>query len=341
MKRITSSSDSASDARHFFGRRRHFTQKSFSSYQHKKGNQTTQNKTKKNTKQQTWLPSIMPDDGYDTSLFDLAVAARLNRSRSPVAPTDEAATLVDEAATLVDKHPAQFGNPAPAAQNPSKERKQRTTEKRTRHEANQPSSPEYELQTTASEKRKKLGLGNYELSSQDVLYLKMSFVYVMAQFQRLHPDDDKEGRFAMAQYFSDALMQYMEEDCPADSKWNDDFALRMIATLKQQQRTTRSDNEDESVSTHQSVVDEASSVVDEASSTTPLHRLTHLPKKRKFSGAQLVESKCNYPQFACKGKCGRRVRTYCCCSPGIILCCGCFVRHTVEKEAETALKAAE
>ena len=37
----------------------------------------------------------MTDDGYDTSLIDLAIAAR-NSSKSPVAHMDEAAPLVQD-----------------------------------------------------------------------------------------------------------------------------------------------------------------------------------------------------------------------------------------------------
>jgi hypothetical protein len=72
----------------------------------------------------------------------------------------------------------------------------------------------------------------------------------------------------------------------------------------------------------------------------PSHRLVHLPRKSKFAGTQIVGSKCDYPQFACRGGCGKRVRTYCFCSPGTIICNDCFVTHTVNCDAEAALQAA-
>ena len=43
-----------------------------------------------NTKHKTTLPSIMPDDGYDTNLIDLALAARNCCESLAVVPPDEA-----------------------------------------------------------------------------------------------------------------------------------------------------------------------------------------------------------------------------------------------------------
>jgi len=54
-----------------------------------KQQKTTNNQHKKH---KTTLTSTMTDDGYDTSLIDLAIAAR-NSSKSPVAHMDEAAPL--------------------------------------------------------------------------------------------------------------------------------------------------------------------------------------------------------------------------------------------------------
>jgi len=81
-----------------------------------------------------------------------------------------------------------------------------------------------------------------------------------------HPDDDKERRFVMVRYFADAFMLYIDEDCCGDSRWNDDFAMKMIAYLKQQWRTTWSEAEEESVSTHLSVL-----LMADASSKLPKH----------------------------------------------------------------------
>jgi len=149
-----------------------------------------------------------------------------------------------------------------------------------------------------------------------IMAMKISFCHVVTQFERFHPaaDDDsgKRGRFKLARHFADGMKQYMADGCPplpaGDGKWD-----YVVKALNFQQRTTRSETQEQQV-----------------------HRLMHLPKKTKFAGAQIVPSKCEYPQFACRGGCLKRVRTYCSCSPGIIICNVCFVRHTIEKEAETA-----
>ena len=40
----------------------------------------------------------------------------------------------------------------------------------------------------------------------------------------------------------------------------------------------------------------------------PSHKLVHLPKKTKFSGTQIIGLKCDYPQFACRGRCGKLIQ---------------------------------
>jgi Transposase IS4 len=62
------------------------------------------------------------------------------------------------------------------------------------------------------------------------------------------------------------------------------------------------------------------------SSTLDRHILLNLPKKRKFLKTTMVESTSDYPQFKCNS-CKRKVRTYCRCSPGVIRCQDCFVKH--------------
>jgi Transposase IS4 len=56
------------------------------------------------------------------------------------------------------------------------------------------------------------------------------------------------------------------------------------------------------------------------------HELISLQKKTKFSKTLIVSSVANYPQFKCFG-CERKVRTYCCCSPGTHRCIHCFAKH--------------
>ena len=118
------------------------------------------------------------------------------------------------------------------------------------------------------------------------------------------------------------LVNEHQQTAPADegsnvTKWN--YVMKIFNL---QQQTARSDGSSENT---------------ERSSQ---HRLVHLPKTTKFLGTQIVASKCAYPQFACRGGCGKCVRTYCPCSPGQIICNECFVPHTVKCDAEAAAEAA-
>ena len=48
------------------------------------------------------------------------------------------------------------------------------------------------------------------------------------------------------------------------------------------------------------------------------HELLSLSKKTMFDGSKVVKSVSDYPQFKCNA-CNKRVQTYCCCSPGLIV----------------------
>jgi len=144
--------------------------------------------------------------------------------------------------------------------------------------------------------------------------MRISFCHFLNQIDKVHPDADdsgKRGRFKLAQRFAGAIKQYILDGCPL-LKGGDDQSVYINKTFTEQEATTRS------------------------AGSSPVHRLMHLTKKTKFAGAQIVPSKSEYPQFTCRGGCLKRVRTYCSCSPGVIICNECFVRHTIEKEAEAA-----
>ena len=61
------------------------------------------------------------------------------------------------------------------------------------------------------------------------------------------------------------------------------------------------------------------------------HELMTLSRFRKFSGTRVVKSKSAYPQASCS-QCHRKIRTYCRCSPGTMLCRNCHTGHVVEVE---------
>ena len=59
----------------------------------------------------------------------------------------------------------------------------------------------------------------------------------------------------------------------------------------------------------------------------PEHRLISLPKNRMFKKTSIVYCKTDYIQLVCSGCSQKRVRTYCPCSPGRIICNSCFADH--------------
>lgn len=56
------------------------------------------------------------------------------------------------------------------------------------------------------------------------------------------------------------------------------------------------------------------------------HTLLTLPAYSKWDGTKIVSSTSDYPQKMCKGR-HRKVRTYCSCSPGIVMCEECYADH--------------
>jgi hypothetical protein len=60
-------------------------------------------------------------------------------------------------------------------------------------------------------------------------------------------------------------------------------------------------------------------------------KLIALRAHTKFDGSLVVASESKYPRKLCKCK-TVKVRTYCPCSPGVILCDKCFASHVIDKE---------
>ena len=59
----------------------------------------------------------------------------------------------------------------------------------------------------------------------------------------------------------------------------------------------------------------------------PDHCLVSLPKNRTFRKSSIVFTKTAYIQLVCSG-CGQcRIRTYCPCTPGKVICSSCFADH--------------
>ena len=284
------------------------------------------------------MPASASEDVYGISLWDLA----FNRSRA--APTDEAAPFMDgqqeEAPAAEGYQPSAYelrvkenirrnreymasigleplsavaGNKKrppvtkkrPATESGRKESRKKVVEKRPR------SSRLKEVDKSRQLNEEDETRGSVVL--QPNIAMRISFCHFLNQIDKVHPDADdsgKRGRFKLAQRFAGAIKQYILDGCPlleGDDKW--DYVLD---TLTEQEATTKS------------------------AGSSPVHRLMHLPKKTKFAGAHIVPSKSEYPQFTCREGCKKRVRAYCSCSPGIIICNECFARHTIEKEAEAA-----
>ena len=72
---------------------------------------------------------------------------------------------------------------------------------------------------------------------------------------------------------------------------------------------------------------EERSVRKSARLSLPEHRLVSLPKNRTFKKTTIVFCKTAYIQLVCSGCSQKRVRTYCPCSPGRIICSSCFADH--------------
>ena len=50
------------------------------------------------------------------------------------------------------------------------------------------------------------------------------------------------------------------------------------------------------------------------------HEFMALPAYKNVSGTRIVNSQSRYPQATCVGGCGKKKRSYCKCTPGIIRC---------------------
>lgn len=66
-----------------------------------------------------------------------------------------------------------------------------------------------------------------------------------------------------------------------------------------------------------------------AAAANTSHKLVTLPRGKKFSGANIVDSKSDYPFNYCHCRI-QRVRTYCRCMPGVLLCPTCFTDHCID-----------
>ena len=58
------------------------------------------------------------------------------------------------------------------------------------------------------------------------------------------------------------------------------------------------------------------------------HGLEALPRGKTMKQGRIVPAKSDYPQVKCSG-CTRKVRTYCLCLPGCMLCTNCWVQHVL------------
>ena len=277
----------------------------------------------------------MPNDGYDTPLFDLALATRNGCDPSAVLPPDEGAHQLSDYEKMrlqkIRRNKERFESlglgPLSALAGEEKHppvTKKRPASKRKKVVEKRPRSSRLK----AVEKRpRSLRLKEVDKSQSSAAKSKgeavvvnpteamiLTFGRLLDNIERFHPDTDddsgKRGRFKLATIFDCAIQQYILDGCPmlkVDEKWD-----YVVKTFAEQKANTPS------------------------AGSSRVHCLKHLPKKTKFAGAQIVQSKCDYPQFSCKGGCQKRVRTYCSCSPGIIICNECFVQHKIVKEAEAA-----
>eukprot|EP00590_Aulacoseira_subarctica_P007597 CAMPEP_0172415086 /NCGR_PEP_ID=MMETSP1064-20121228/1615_1 /TAXON_ID=202472 /ORGANISM="Aulacoseira subarctica , Strain CCAP 1002/5" /LENGTH=184 /DNA_ID=CAMNT_0013151985 /DNA_START=100 /DNA_END=654 /DNA_ORIENTATION=- len=141
-----------------------------------------------------------------------------------------------------------------------------------------------------------------------MVVMQSAFSEMVTQIEKRYSDDqsDRQGRLLMANFLSDLLKEYISSGCPITPN-----EVSLVVETSVENNCTEIND-------------------DTAGVLLASHRMMHLPKKTKFDGVQIVESKCNYPQYICKGRCGRRVRTYCFCSPGIIRCHECFSVHMAQ-----------
>ena len=74
----------------------------------------------------------------------------------------------------------------------------------------------------------------------------------------------------------------------------------------------------------------------ENTANTAVHQLCGAPEHaRKWAGGTFIcDATSQYQQYACSGKCGKRIRTYCVCDPSKWLCTRCLPAHVLEAEIE-------
>ena len=64
---------------------------------------------------------------------------------------------------------------------------------------------------------------------------------------------------------------------------------------------------------------------------TSAHNLVSLEPYKTFDGASLVRCKTRYIQLKCTG-CSARIRSYCSCRPGVMLCMLCYQKHLLDEQ---------
>ena len=64
-----------------------------------------------------------------------------------------------------------------------------------------------------------------------------------------------------------------------------------------------------------------------------VHSLLMAPKHaRNYKNRRWIcDAKCAYQQYRCSMHCGKRIRTFCACSPGVWICTACHVNHVLNE----------
>ena len=70
-----------------------------------------------------------------------------------------------------------------------------------------------------------------------------------------------------------------------------------------------------------------------------VHDLKSIPPYKKFRGAELVSAAGRYNQRLCSLCGGKKIRTYCICTPGTFRCRNCYDEHIIECNSEFATPA--
>ena len=66
-------------------------------------------------------------------------------------------------------------------------------------------------------------------------------------------------------------------------------------------------------------------------STESIHRLTTAPRhaRRYQIRRWICTAKTTYQWYSCSFKCGKNIRTYCICTPGVSICSDCNFQHVL------------